>query len=143
MLFFTSRRRHTSCALVTGVQTCALPIYLGLLVAFGIALAAHRTGVTADDAIDERVFVDRQFDHVIELAAACREQRIARLGLRGGAGLDVADQPDISAELTRPVHDDRPAHPLGPHLAPYNPHLLPHPHPGALVPPGTPQNTRA
>src|SRR3546814_16145357 len=25
--FFASRRRHTSCALVTGVQTCALPIY--------------------------------------------------------------------------------------------------------------------
>src|SRR3546814_1476043 len=26
-VFFSSRRRHTSCALVTGVQTCALPIY--------------------------------------------------------------------------------------------------------------------
>src|SRR3546814_5217225 len=26
--FFSSRRRHTRCALVTGVQTCALPIYL-------------------------------------------------------------------------------------------------------------------
>src|SRR3546814_10800368 len=26
VLFFTSRRRHTSCAVVTGVQTCALPI---------------------------------------------------------------------------------------------------------------------
>src|SRR3546814_7322708 len=26
MLFFSSRRRHTRCALVTGVQTCALPI---------------------------------------------------------------------------------------------------------------------
>src|SRR3546814_10167019 len=25
--FFSSRRRHTICALVTGVQTCALPIY--------------------------------------------------------------------------------------------------------------------
>src|SRR3546814_6335457 len=25
--FFSSRRRHTRCALVTGVQTCALPIY--------------------------------------------------------------------------------------------------------------------
>src|SRR3546814_15327203 len=25
--FFTSRRRHTRCALVTGVQTCALPIF--------------------------------------------------------------------------------------------------------------------
>src|SRR3546814_4388974 len=27
MFFFSSRRRHTSCALVTGVQTCALPIF--------------------------------------------------------------------------------------------------------------------
>src|SRR3546814_4673013 len=26
MCFFSSRRRHTRCALVTGVQTCALPI---------------------------------------------------------------------------------------------------------------------
>src|SRR3546814_7226144 len=26
MIVFSSRRRHTSCALVTGVQTCALPI---------------------------------------------------------------------------------------------------------------------
>src|SRR3546814_12922103 len=25
--FFSSRRRHTSCAVVTGVQTCALPIW--------------------------------------------------------------------------------------------------------------------
>src|SRR3546814_3895269 len=36
LFFFSSRRRHTRCALVTGVQTCALPIsnegraYLGL-----------------------------------------------------------------------------------------------------------------
>src|SRR3546814_6924451 len=27
--FFSSRRRHTRCALVTGVQTCALPIFDG------------------------------------------------------------------------------------------------------------------
>src|SRR3546814_12664294 len=26
--FFSSRRRHTRCAVVTGVQTCALPIYV-------------------------------------------------------------------------------------------------------------------
>src|SRR3546814_5800544 len=26
IFFFSSRRRHTRCALVTGVQTCALPI---------------------------------------------------------------------------------------------------------------------
>src|SRR3546814_10686924 len=28
LLFCSSRRLHTSCALVTGVQTCALPIYV-------------------------------------------------------------------------------------------------------------------
>src|SRR3546814_4758011 len=30
VFFFSSRRRHTRCALVTGVQTCALPILLRL-----------------------------------------------------------------------------------------------------------------
>src|SRR3546814_11320583 len=30
LFFFSSRRRHTRCALVTGVQTCALPIYADL-----------------------------------------------------------------------------------------------------------------
>src|SRR3546814_14892664 len=29
VFFFSSRRRHTRCALVTGVQTCALPICIG------------------------------------------------------------------------------------------------------------------
>src|SRR3546814_2861131 len=32
VVFFSSRRRHTRCALVTGVQTCALPIYGDLVV---------------------------------------------------------------------------------------------------------------
>src|SRR3546814_4368932 len=30
LFFFSSRRRHTRCALVTGDQTCALPILLSL-----------------------------------------------------------------------------------------------------------------
>src|SRR3546814_8580250 len=30
MFFFSSRRRHTRCALVTGVQTCSLPIFTTL-----------------------------------------------------------------------------------------------------------------
>src|SRR3546814_8387360 len=33
-VFFASRRRHTRCALVTGVQTCALPICLREALAF-------------------------------------------------------------------------------------------------------------
>src|SRR3546814_5075367 len=36
--FFSSRRRHTMCALVTGVQTCALPIS-GILFICGGAFA--------------------------------------------------------------------------------------------------------
>src|SRR3546814_5680403 len=42
VFFFSSRRRHTRCALVTGVQTCALPIYAmlaqprGAYVVYGI-----------------------------------------------------------------------------------------------------------
>src|SRR3546814_4997563 len=36
--FFSSRRRHTRCALVTGVQTCALPIFeMHLVAACGMA----------------------------------------------------------------------------------------------------------
>src|SRR3546814_9126331 len=39
LVFFSSRRRHTRCALVTGVQTCALPIYIAAHPEFGAAVA--------------------------------------------------------------------------------------------------------
>src|SRR3546814_9576622 len=38
VFFFSSRRRHTRCALVTGVQTCALPIYTLRLTLIGLIL---------------------------------------------------------------------------------------------------------
>src|SRR3546814_10603050 len=41
-VFFSSRRRHTRCALVTGVQTCALPILIPL------ASGAHSLGIVCD-----------------------------------------------------------------------------------------------
>src|SRR3546814_1790151 len=47
LFFFSSRRRHTRCALVTGVQTCALPICyhihsveMVVIMLFGLALIA-------------------------------------------------------------------------------------------------------
>src|SRR3546814_3125274 len=41
LFFFSSRRRHTICALVTGVQTCALPIFDGgASIAIGLILTA-------------------------------------------------------------------------------------------------------
>src|SRR3546814_3869317 len=42
MFFISSRRRHTRCALVTGVQTCALPISTP-------GRVAHRRPVHAED----------------------------------------------------------------------------------------------
>src|SRR3546814_6877088 len=39
--FFSSRRRHTRCALVTGVQTCALPISRGAAGADLVVEAEH------------------------------------------------------------------------------------------------------
>src|SRR3546814_4224243 len=50
--FFSSRRRHTRCALVTGVQTCALPIFAVIaiiaataIIAGIVTIAAVTTGV--------------------------------------------------------------------------------------------------
>src|SRR3546814_3174947 len=51
-LFFSSRRRHTRCALVTGVQTCALPISLPRR-AVARRQAAGRSAVT----LGRRAFV--------------------------------------------------------------------------------------
>src|SRR3546814_14314820 len=66
--FFSSRRRHTRCALVTGVQTCALPIYhAGHRLAAGIAVLAQqrRAAVAAVAARRSR----------------CRRHRRGRCGL--------------------------------------------------------------
>src|SRR3546814_7130956 len=75
--FFSSRRRHTRCALVTGVQTCALPIcvivratacasplFLGEMEAEAIAtrhpvlLLRHSQGQAATDVTIDLVFPD-------------------------------------------------------------------------------------
>src|SRR3546814_9528581 len=42
--FFSSRRRHTRCALVTGVQTCALPIWCGPCACPTATGPLHRAG---------------------------------------------------------------------------------------------------
>src|SRR3546814_3431126 len=51
MFFFSSRRRHTRCALVTGVQTSALPIlaalYLGHDSSLILRLIGHSFSVSA------------------------------------------------------------------------------------------------
>src|SRR3546814_8176252 len=55
--FFSSRRRHTRCALVTGVQTCALPILVAVALEFetaGDQVEPHRVGDRVAEAAKER-----------------------------------------------------------------------------------------
>src|SRR3546814_20347769 len=42
VFFFSSRRRHTRCALVTGVQTCALPISPMMILPFMLRVLPPR-----------------------------------------------------------------------------------------------------
>src|SRR3546814_8590629 len=60
LFFFASRRRHTRCALVTGVQTCALPISTrtidtGLKFIRGMDLAGSLTSDSAGGLQRKRV----------------------------------------------------------------------------------------
>src|SRR3546814_1899026 len=66
--FFSSRRRHTRCALVTGVQTCALPIFVdGDLAQRGGAAVAMMTQFQNEWAAETRKWVDAQ------IKAACAD----------------------------------------------------------------------
>src|SRR3546814_1886483 len=47
---FSSRRRHTRCALVTGVQTCALPIYAEMARHYGTTCLPTRPRKPRDKA---------------------------------------------------------------------------------------------
>src|SRR3546814_8792636 len=100
-LFLSSRRRHTRCALVTGFQTCALPIYdyavvLPLLPRElvgpridGMDAAHAAVQQHVGNAASRRADVDRgraryvpaqmhppMFQRVIELDAAARHPRM-------------------------------------------------------------------
>src|SRR3546814_2442176 len=70
--FFSSRRRHTSCALLTGFQTCALPILGAAYARTAMDLARPRTALlnigTEDqkgtDTIRDAAAVLRDADHL-------------------------------------------------------------------------------
>src|SRR3546814_10710807 len=67
--FFSSRRRHTICALVTGVQTCALPIYDDLPQLKAISSEALRGLALRDGGMDCSVFM---FDYALRREKQCR-----------------------------------------------------------------------
>src|SRR3546814_13054134 len=84
--FFSSRRRHTRCALVTGVQTCALPISI-----IGRHLLAQRADLILKPVIGSRI-VDQPKQAVAQFDAdridgkACGNRLIAALESHGFHG---------------------------------------------------------
>src|SRR3546814_12146574 len=72
-VFFSSRRRHTRCALVTGVQTCALPIS-----------TARQTGpaTSAHDVPDVWLWADSFTDHFAPETGMAAIAVLAAAGLR-------------------------------------------------------------
>src|SRR3546814_8904402 len=88
LFFFSSRRRHTRCALVTGVQTCALPIFL---------MAKIIMPDTPVDADGELPLGDHPEDEKIALADATHDEEkpaniimAAAQGAQTGVKLAVA-----------------------------------------------------
>src|SRR3546814_16188693 len=79
--FLSSRRRHTRCALVTGVQTCALPIYIG---ADADILVVNRQRRQADDKVARQIVVGhiarQPLSHVPLLRLPGRHAAVALLG---------------------------------------------------------------
>src|SRR3546814_1835856 len=81
LFFFSSRRRHTRCALVTGVQTCALPISLRLVE--HAELDAGRIDGAAHHAV-ERIDLAHQ--------VAFRQATDGRVARHLADGLDLVGQ---------------------------------------------------
>src|SRR3546814_1787540 len=69
--FFSSRRRHTRCALVTGVQTCALPIS-------STTIAALQTAVVAAQTLANQNLVLSRINGVQAAAGRSEERRVGK-----------------------------------------------------------------
>src|SRR3546814_19431082 len=102
--FFSSRRRHTRCALVTGVQTCALPI---LAVAALPATAPPAWGVEPDEMLDDPVLEQRARDLSAEIrCVVCQNESIdsSNAEIAREIRLLVRER-QVAGDRDQPVHD--------------------------------------
>src|SRR3546814_1595214 len=95
--FFSSRRRHTRCALVTGVQTCALPISLGLPLASLGGEGYLIRSVTLDGAAVTLITANTDIGL---LHGAFAWLRLAQTGARLD-DLDISSAPRIAIRIDR------------------------------------------
>src|SRR3546814_11112326 len=98
ILFMASRRRHTSCALVTGVQTCALPISssdTGSMLRLSVP-ATTSVGVSTPSGASARAAAAIHF-HPCALVEEMRE------GSRGGLAQPRSTFASPTAALARAI----------------------------------------
>src|SRR3546814_8798498 len=93
VFFFSSRRRHKRCALVTGVQTCALPIFIeSALAAIDARIVDSLPLAGLEDRLDRMVSISAVIVHADIGTPAHQLERIgARLNMMAteGAGRGV------------------------------------------------------
>src|SRR3546814_6736339 len=78
LFFFSSRRRHTRCALVTGVQTCALPIWSGVLTGASVVFFAVFGYDTLTTAAEESKHPQRDLPRSVLLSLRSEERRVGQ-----------------------------------------------------------------
>src|SRR3546814_5949758 len=95
--FFSSKRRHTRCALVTGVQTCALPILTPTMLRKFASTARRRIrleggGYRRDHlrALAQRVEVDKG-----EVRIMGSKSNLLRVLAANGVGTAVGGVPNL------------------------------------------------
>src|SRR3546814_4037006 len=104
LFFFSSRSRHTRCALVTGVQTCALPIWASRSLAFRVEAARRFANVVRrqQDAFADLIARETgkplwechaEVESVIakvDISVAAYAERTAQRRLEGALGVRAA-----------------------------------------------------
>src|SRR3546814_1439202 len=91
-VFLSSRRLHTRCALVTGVQTCALPLALGYQGGVGAFLQMAKTyGLKIGD----------HFDAIWPQADPAHQERAEKAWSDRGKSSGIAQRAWMAAEVVK------------------------------------------
>src|SRR3546814_7381735 len=121
MFFFSIRRRHTRCALVTGVQTCALPIYEDNRPGHGMTSLADPSqpltrdeaaqafsaildgGASDDDVAQFLLALSERGETALEIAAAARALRARMIPISAPAAAAAMRLADFGFDIRLPI----------------------------------------